>query len=404
MNESTPQQPSHPNAVPPQPTGVTLGPPIAGAATGPEPSQASPAEEQPTRPQAGQPAYAQPPQAQYVPPTYGQQGYGYPPYPPPPAYGYGAYPEPERRKGRGWLIAVGIIVVLFIMIIAFCSWAGSIFTGVEPSVTSGDAVALIHIDGVIAGTSGSLTGASVTPESILAQLKQADEDSSIKAILLRVDSPGGTVAASEEIATEVGRATKPVVVSIGDAGASGAYMISSQSDWIVAGPGSDVGSIGVILEVPDLETLLNKLGVKFAVIHAGKYKDIGSPYRSLTATETKMLQEQVDIAYGQFIDLVAKGRKMPASKVRELATGMAWAGSQAKTYGLVDQIGTYNDALDKAAKLGGITGTPQVVDLGGTSFGNLLNAILGVEEKLGLIGKALDSSALNDATSRPVAQ
>jgi protease-4 len=403
MNESTPQQPDHPSSAPPQPpAGPPLGPPIAGAPTSPEPAQAPPASQ-------GQAQYPPPPYAPPAgpppgpPPSYGPPP-AYPPYQASPPYGYG-YAQPEPHKGRGWLIALGIVVVFFIAIIALCSWAGgTLFTGGQPSVSSGEAVALIHIDGVIAGTSGSLTGASVTPEAILAQLKQAEDNSSIKAILLRVDSPGGTVAASEEIATEVGRATKPVVVSIGDTGASGAYMISSQADWIVAGPGSDVGSIGVILEVPDLETLLNKLGVKFAVIHAGKYKDIGSPYRSLTTTETKMLQEQVDIAYGQFVDLVAKGRKIPSAKVRELATGMAWAGTQAKSYGLVDQIGTYNDALDKAAKLGKIQGTPQVVDLGGTRFSNLLNAILGIEGKLGTISRALDSNVVDDATSRPVAK
>lgn len=383
MNESDQQ---HAN---PMPSGPPPDPPIAGAAVA---NQAQPAVT--TAP------YAPPPYSQ---PTYGTpSGYppyqaAYPPYPP-------AQPAQPASKGKWWLIALGILVVFFIGVIALCAWAGTFLGGVQPTINTGQAVALIHIDGVIAGTSGSLTGASVTPESVLSQLKQAEGDNSVKAILLRVDSPGGTVAASEEIATEISRATKPVVVTIGDVGASGAYMVSSQADWIVATPGSDVGSIGVILEVADLQALLNKLGVKFAVIHAGQYKDIGSPYRSLTTTETKMLQEQVDIAYEQFIDLVAKGRKMPVEKVRELATGMAWAGTQAKTYGLVDQIGTYNDALDKAAKLGNISGTPRVVEFGATNFSNLLNAILGVEAKLGAIGDALGSTAGGSATDRPLAR
>lgn len=382
MNGFDQQHPDSPASGPPP------GPPISGSPLG---DQAQPA--------ATTAPYTPPPYSQ---PTYGAPS-GYPPY----QAGYATYPPAQAAspasKGKWWLIALGILVVFLVGVIALCAWAGTFLNGVQPTI-GGDVVALIHIDGVIAGTSGSLTGASVTPESVLSQLKQAEDDNSVKAILLRVDSPGGTVAASEEIATEISRATKPVVVTIGDVGASGAYMVSSQADWIVATPGSDVGSIGVILEVADLQALLNKLGVKFAVIHAGKYKDIGSPYRSLTTTETRMLQEQVDIAYEQFIALVAKGRKMPVDKVRELATGMAWAGTQAKTYGLVDEIGTYNDALNKAAKLGNISGTPQVVEYGRTSLGSLLNAILGVEEKLGAIGKALDTASGGSATDRPLAR
>jgi protease IV len=343
----------------------------------------------------------------------GQSGPGYPPsYPPsgppsaeyPPVYQTATVPEPlPARRGRGWLVALGVVVLLVFGAIAMCGWFGTLVSGLGTSALKGDAVALIHINGVIAGTSGSLSGGSVTPEAILDQLQQAEDDKQVKAILLRVDSPGGTVAASEEIATEVGRVSKPVVVSIGDVGASGAYMVSSQADWIVATPGSDVGSIGVILEVANLQTLLDKLGVKFAVITAGEFKGIGSPYRSLTATETKMLQEQVDLAYEQFIDIVAKGRRMPVDEVRKLATGMAWAGTQAKTYGLVDQIGTYNDALDKAARLGKIDGTPDVVEYGRTPYGDLLNSLLGISSKLGTIGEALSSGTTGgSATTRPL--
>ena len=179
-------------------------------------------------------------------------------------------------------------------------------------------------------------------------------------------------------------------------------MVSSQADWIISAPGSDVGSIGVILEVSNLEGLLDKLGVKFAVITAGEYKDIGSPYRSMTATETKMLQEQVDLVYNQFIDYVAKGRKMPRDKVKELATGMAWAGTEAKGLGLVDQIGTYNDAVDKAARLGKIQGEPEIIEYQRGMYSDLLSALLGASAKLDTIAAALKTDGA--ATDRPVAR
>ena len=329
---------------------------------------------------AGQTTYGQPP--------YGQGGY---------APAYGAAPPweapPPAPKGRGWIVALAVVGFVIVGVIVMCGWMGSLFSSGQ-SLPSGDAIALIHIEGVIAGTSGGgLTGSAVTPENVLSQLRQAKSDRSVKAVLLRVDSPGGTVAASEEIATEVANVGKPVVVSIGDIGASGAYMVSSQADWIVASPGSNVGSIGVILEVANLEGLLDKLGVKFAVISAGEFKTIGSPYRSLTATETKMLQQQVDLVYGQFIDIVAAGRKMPKSDVKKLATGMAWVGTQAKTYGLVDQIGTYNDAVAKAAELGKITGTPRIVEYRRTTYVDLLSSLLGATTKLDAIGNALGVGA-----------
>lgn len=354
------------------------GPPIAG-------------------PSAGQP------QPSYVPTPYASQPDGAPPgYPP--VYPPGSWEQPPPAKRNvGWLIAGGIVVFFLLVTIGMCAWVGTLINGSGSAIPTGDAVALIHIDGVISGTSGGLAGSAATPEAVLSQLRQAGDDRSVKAVLLRVDSPGGTVAASEEIATEVARFKKPVVVSIGDVGASGAYMVSSQADWIIATPGSSVGSIGVILEVPNLEGLLNKLGVKFAVITAGKYKSIGSPFRSLTATETKMLQQQVDLVYNQFIDMVATGRKLPKDKVLKLATGMAWVGTQAKVYGLVDQIGTYNDAVAKAGRLGNIRGTPRIVEYGSTPYSDLLDALFGLSGKLDKIGDALGAgTAGTGAANQPL--
>ena len=245
------------------------------------------------------------------------------------------------------------------------------------------AIAVIPIDGVIAGTGAA---GIVTPEEFLDQLDQAERDGNVKAIVLRVDSPGGTVAASEEIAIYVKQAKKPVVVTVGDVGASGAYMVASQADRILALPGSAVGSIGVITDIPNVSGLLDKLGVQFTVVKAGKYKDTGSPYRALTPTETALIQGSVDQVYGQFIDIVAEGRKLPRSEVESLATGWAWNGEQAKELGLVDEIGTYRDAMRVAAKLGGIEGDYETVTYGSQQLEELLGSILSIRNQLGPLG------------------
>jgi protease-4 len=230
-----------------------------------------------------------------------------------------------------------------------------------PPLASGGAVALIHIDGVIAGT-GSVYEGYITPEYLLDQLDQALDDPDVAAIVLRIDSPGGTVAASWEISEAVRRASqeKPVIASIGDVGASGAYMVASQCDTIIATPGSSVGSIGVIMEIPNVEGLLDKLGVEFTTLTSGELKDAGSPYRSMTETETALFQAQMTQAYDQFIIDVARGRGMPESEVRELATGWVWLGDEALDKGLIDEIGTFDDAIATAGELGGIEGDPYI--------------------------------------------
>ena len=178
-------------------------------------------------------------------------------------------------------------------------------------------------------------------------------------------------------------ADKPVVVSVGDVDASGAYMVSSQADKIFALPGSAVGSIGVITEIPNVSGLLDKLGVKFTVITAGKYKDAGSPYRALTATETALIQGSVDEVYLQFIDIVAEGRKLKRSEVETLATGWAWNGTEAKQLGLIDEIGTFDDALKAAARLGGIKGDYETIDYDEPEFQDLLGSLIGLTRQLG---------------------
>ena len=287
-----------------------------------------------------------------------------PPYAPAPPAVPVMPPAPQKRPmsaGAKWAIGLGAAFV----VLTFLSCVGLVVAmsadnGLGP--VTGDSVALIHIDGVIAGTGTIYDGVS-SPEYILDQLDQALSDSSVQAILLRIDSPGGTVAASQEISLAVRRAAeeKPVVASIGDVGASGAYMVAAQCTEIVASPGSSVGSIGVIMEIPDVAGLMDKLGVQFTTLTQGEHKDVGSPFRSVTPTETAMLTEQMSIAYEQFIADVAEGRGMSEAEVRELATGWVWLGSEAVDLGLVDTLGNFDDAVDRAADLGGIEGEPYIV-------------------------------------------
>jgi protease-4 len=202
----------------------------------------------------------------------------------------------------------------------------------------------------------------VNPEDIIEQLRKADKDDSVKAILLRINSPGGTAAASQEIYREVKRVKKPVVVSIADVGASGAYWVACGADRIVASPASDVGSIGVILIIPNLKGLFEKVGIEYVVVSKGKYKDLGNPARRLTEEERKILDAQAEIVYEQFIDAVAESRKLSESEVRELATGLAFLGTEAKEKGLVDELGNFRDAVKIAARLGKIKGEPKIIE------------------------------------------
>lgn len=267
-------------------------------------------------------------------------------------------PTEKKRMSRGAKWGIGLGIGLVLMILLSCCASVFVIAAADSSAFSfGNSIALIHIDDAISGTAG------VTPEYFIEQLDQALADENVKAIVLRVDSPGGTVAASQEIMMAVRRAseTKPVVTSVGDMCASGAYMVASQTDEIIASPGSTVGSIGVIMELVNMQGLLDKVGVKFTTITQGEYKDVGSPYRDPTEAESAMFNEQMSIVYDQFIADVALGRGMSESEVRELATGWAWLGSEALDLGLIDSIGNYDDAIDRAAELGGIEGEPNIV-------------------------------------------
>jgi len=213
-------------------------------------------------------------------------------------------------------------------------------------------VALVRIEGPI-----------LDSKSAVEEIKEHEKDSSIKAIILRIDSPGGAVAPSQEIYSEVKKAAakKAVVVSMGSIAASGGYYIACPATRIIANPGTLTGSIGVIMEIPNIEGLLTKIGVKTEVIKAGKNKDIGSAFRAMNPEERELLQGVMDNVHEQFIKAVAEGRKLKVEDVREIADGRIFTGEQAVEKGLVNELGTLEDATKIAAKLGGIKEEPEVV-------------------------------------------
>ncbi len=250
---------------------------------------------------------------------------------------------------------------LFILLFFVAVFLYTYFTGGEAQILSlfgGEAVGVLQIEGTIDRS-----------QEVVEELKRFGESGGIKAVVVRIDSPGGAVAPTQEIYEEIGKLKKkkPVMASLGGMATSGGYYIASACQRIVANPGTLTGSIGVIMQLGNVEELMRKLGVKGYSIKSGRNKDIGSPLRPLTPEEKAILQGLVDNVHGQFVSAVAQGRGMAEDKVRKLADGRVYSGEQAKGLGLVDVLGNMQDAIDLAAKLAGIQGTPQVVYATGES-------------------------------------
>jgi len=188
----------------------------------------------------------------------------------------------------------------------------------------------------------------------------------VKAVLLRIDSPGGAVSPTQEIYQEVLRLRKAgvkVVASMGSVAASGGYYVAAAADKIYANPGTITGSIGVVMVLPDVQKAMGTLGLRMNVIKSGPNKDVASPFRPMTDKDREILQRLVDDTYAQFVRAVAEGRKMPQERVREIADGSIYSGERAKEIGLVDALGTEREAILEAARLGGIKGEPRLIEL-----------------------------------------
>jgi len=245
---------------------------------------------------------------------------------------------------KGCLIIITVISGLIILSL--------LLTLVEKDVVQKEKIGIVTVEGPI-----------ITSKDTIEELKTYRKDNSIKAIILRVESPGGGVAPSQEIYEEVKKTAKekPVVVSMGAVAASGGYYISAPATKIVANPGTLTGSIGVIMEIPNIKGLMEKIGVKTEVIKSGRYKDIASVFKDMEPEQRKILQSVLDDVHEQFIKAVAEGRKLPVNQVRELADGRVFTGSQALQLKLVDELGNMEDAIELARELAGIKGEPQIV-------------------------------------------
>jgi len=241
-------------------------------------------------------------------------------------------------------IILGLFILLVIVSILLVMF--------QKTMPIGDRIALIHIEGLITDSKDTVD-----------ELKEYVKNPAIKAIVLRIESPGGAVAPAQEIYEEVRKAVakKKVLVSMGSVAASGGYYIASPATRIIANPGTLTGSIGVIMEIPNIEGLMNKLGIKTEVVKSGRHKDIASIFRGIGKEERKILQGVLDNVHEQFIQAVAEGRKMLPSDVRKIADGRVFTGEQALKVGLIDELGTLEDTVQAAAKLVGIKGEPVIV-------------------------------------------
>ncbi|NYT00803.1 MAG: signal peptide peptidase SppA [Methanocellales archaeon] len=235
-------------------------------------------------------------------------------------------------------------------------------------------VAVIYVQGeMVTGSIPNEIGYA-TSENICQNIRDANEEPSVKAIVLRVNSPGGTPAAAQEIVTEIKNAQengKPVVISMGEIATSAAYYISAPAERIVANPDTMTGSIGVIWVFTNMSGYYSDEGIDFDVVKSGEFKDMGADWRGLTEEEREYADQVIMDSYGRFVKEVSQGRNMPTNEVKRLADGRVYLGAHAKDLGLIDEFGNLHDAIDTAAKLGGIKGTPQVIYMNDPSLSNL---------------------------------
>jgi len=278
-----------------------------------------------------------------------------------------------KRSTKVFIWLVSIILGLGLLTVGLLISGGGESEGEYDLSGHGKKIAVVDVTGTI-----------LSSRETVSTLKTLAGSSSVAAILLRVDSPGGGVAASQEIFEEVEKVResgKPIVVSMGALAASGGYYISCGATRIVADPGTVTGSIGVIATFPNFSRLMDKVGLQMNVVKSGKYKDAGSPFRPATKQDEEIFQGVVDNTYQQFLDVVSRERKIPLDKLKKFADGRVFTGIQALRLGLVDTLGSFEDAVGVAATLAGIAGKPIVVEarrqrsLADVLFGDLFSKL-----------------------------
>jgi protease IV len=304
----------------------------------------------------------------------------------------------------GGLVALGLVgLVVFAVVLILVSTSGPTAPALyDEEYVSGDGpdkVVVVPIEGVIAPADDTLGGVlpTSTPEGLTDALRQAGQDTSVVAVVLEIDSPGGGVTASDEMHQSVldfeENTGEPVVVSMQDVTASGGYYISTAADRIVANKTTLTGSLGVIFEIPNFAEAADKYGIKQVVIKSGKYKDMGSAFREMTPEERDILQSFVDHLYAQFVDVISEGRDIPKDRVREIADGRVYSGLQAKKLGLIDSFGGLDEASAIAGNLAGTSDTTVVRYVQQPSFTDTLLARLALEKPQA--EQIMDAAGLN---------
>jgi protease-4 len=244
-------------------------------------------------------------------------------------------------------ISIFIIVLFFVSVLL-----AKLLSGENNSFSLGEEIGVVEVKGLI-----------VDSHEYIIQLNKFRDNKRIKAVVLRIDSPGGVVGPTQEIYEEVKKFVlkKPLIVSMGSVAASGGYYIAAPATKIVANPGTITGSIGVLMKLSNIQGLLGKVGLKSFVLKSGTFKDTGSPVRPMTKEDRRILQEVIDSLHGQFVTAVSEGRKISIEEVRKIADGRIFSGEQALQQKLVDRLGNFQDAVAVAAKMTGIKEEPKLV-------------------------------------------
>ena len=260
-------------------------------------------------------------------------------------------------RGRVALIALGVGAAV---LVAFVVTIWLLIAVTDDGLPGGAKVAVVEVEGIIGGDAAR----GLDSDGVIRVLGEYRDDPAVRAVVLRINSPGGVVAPTQEIFTAVRRlreAKKPVVASLGSVAASGGYYVAVAADRIYASPGTLTGSIGVVMQLANLEGLLKKVGVEYVVVKAGAYKDVGNIARAMTPEERRILQALLDDVYDQFVTAVAEGRSLDPQVVRGFAEGRIYSGRQAQGLKMVDELGGLEEAIEAAAKMAGLPAKPRVI-------------------------------------------
>lgn len=267
---------------------------------------------------------------------------------------------------------LALYFILVLLLLAIIAGSMYLILGGKDFGISANRIEVIYVQGIMLTGSIPAGFGIATSEDITKSLNDASEDEGVKAIVMRINSPGGSPAAAQEIVAAMKKIDKPIVISMGDVAASAAYYISVPADRIIANPDTLTGSIGVIWEFQNRSKFYEKEGTSFYISKSGELKDMGGDWRGLSDEEKRFADQVIAEAYGRFVEEVAQDRNLSLSRVKDLADGRVYTGAKAKELGLVDDFGSLDDAIDAAAGLAGITGKPEVTYANKPSLSRLL--------------------------------